>query len=140
MTLEMMTHLNEKTNIDVQMLILVKVVSVYVMGIFYVIVGVKHFQDPSWFVQIIPPILPYKYELVYISGLFEILFGVLLMIPRFQSIAAKGLIILLICVYPANIYLAQTNGGALGISPLIACGRLPFQFVFIGLAYWHSKK
>ena len=122
------------------MLIMVKVISVFVMGIFYVIVGVKHFQDPSWFVQIIPPILPYKYELVYISGFFEILLGILLMIPRFQSIAAKGLMALLICVYPANIYLAQTNGVALGISPLIAWGRLPFQFVFIGLAYWHLKE
>ena len=129
-----------KANRDVSMLILVKVISVFVMGIFYVIVGIKHFQDPSWFVQIIPPILPYKYELVYISGFFEILLGILLMIPRFQSIAAKGLMALLICVYPANIYLAQTNGVALGISPLIAWGRLPFQFVFIGLAYWHSKE
>ena len=122
------------------MLSLVKVGSVFVMGIFYVIIGMKHFQNPSWFVQIIPPILPYKYELVYISGFFEVLLGILLMIPRFQSIAAKGLIALLICVYPANIYLAQTNGGALGISPLIAWGRLPFQFVFIGLAFWHSKE
>ena len=122
------------------MLILVKGISVYVMGIFYIIVGIKHFQDPSWFVQIVPPILPYKYELVYISGFFEVLLGILLMIPRFQSIAAKGLIALLICVYPANIYLAQTNGVALGISPLIAWGRLPFQFVFIGLAYWHLKE
>ena len=122
------------------MLILLKGISVYVMGIFYIIVGIKHFQDPSWFVQIVPPILPYKYELVYISGFFEVLLGILLMIPRFQSIAAKGLMALLICVYPANIYLAQTNGVALGISPLIAWGRLPFQFVFIGLAYWHSKE
>ena len=122
------------------MLILVKRISVYVMGIFYIIVGIKHFQDPSWFVQIVPPILPYKYELVYISGFFEILLGILLMIPRFQSIAAKGLMALLICVYPANIYLAQTNGVAMGISPLIAWGRLPFQFVFIGLAYWHLKE
>ena len=122
------------------MLILVKGISVYVMGIFYIIVGIKHFQDPSWFVQIVPPILPYKYELVYISGFFEVLLGILLMIPRFQSIAAKGLMALLICVYPANIYLAQTNGVALGISPLIAWGRLPFQFIFIGLAYWHLKE
>ena len=122
------------------MLILVKGISVYVMGIFYIIVGIKHFQDPSWFVQIVPPILPYKYELVYISGFFEVLLGILLMIPRFQSIAAKGLMALLICVYPANIYLAQTNGVALGISPLIAWGRLPFQFVFIGIAYWHIKE
>ena len=122
------------------MLPMIKIISIYIMCVFYIIVGIKHFQDPGWFVQIIPPILPYKYALVYISGLFEVLLGVLLMIPKFQSTAAKGLIILLICVYPANIYLAQTNGAALGISPLIAWGRLPFQFVFIGLAYWHTKE
>ena len=127
-------------NRNMLMLPKIKILSIYVMGIFYIIVGIKHFQDPSWFVQIIPPILPYKYELVYLSGFFEILLGILLMIPRFQSTAAKGLIILLICVYPANIYLAQTNGVAMGISPLIAWGRLPFQFVFIGLAYWHLKE
>ena len=122
------------------MLTFVKILSIYVMGIFYIIVGIKHFQDPGWFVQIIPPIFPFKYALVYISGFFEVLFGILLMIPKSQSIAAKGLIVLLICVYPANIYLAQTNGAALGISPLIAWGRLPFQFVFIGLAYLHTKE
>ena len=122
------------------MLPMVKILSIYIMGVFYIIVGIKHFQDPGWFAQIIPPILPYKYALVYISGLFEVLLGVLLMIPKFQSTAAKGLIILIICVYPANIYLAQTNGAALSISPLIAWGRLPFQFVFIGLAYWHTKE
>ena len=122
------------------MLPMIKILSIYIMGVFYIIVGIKHFQDPVWFVQIIPPILPYKYALVYISGLFEVLLGFLLMIPKFQSTAAKGLIVLLICVYPANIYLAQTNGAALGISPLIAWGRLPFQFVFIGLAFWHTKE
>ena len=127
-------------NRNMLMLPKIKILSIYIMGIFYIMVGIKHFQDPSWFVQIVPPILPYKYELVYISGFFEVLLGILLMIPRFQSIAAKGLIALLICVYPANIYLAQTNGVAMGISPLIAWGRLPFQFVFIGLAYWHLKE
>ena len=99
------------------MLPIIKILSIYIMGVFYIIVGIKHFQDPGWFVQIIPPILPYKYGLVYISGLFEVLLGVLLMIPKFQSTAAKGLIVLLICVYPANIYLAQTNGCLLYTSP-----------------------
>jgi uncharacterized membrane protein len=46
---------------------------------------------------------------------------------------------LLIAVYPANIYLAQTNGAAMDISATIAWARLPIQFIFIGIAYWHSK-
>ena len=122
-----------------KILAILKPLSIYVMGLFYAIVGYKHFQDPEWFIQIVPPILPFKLTLVHISGLFEILLGILLMVPAFQSIAARGLIILLICVYPANIYLALTNGAAMNISPEIAWGRLPFQFVFLGLAYWHSK-
>ena len=98
------------------------------------------FTAPDWFLQIVPPYLSYKLELVYISGFFEIVFGFLLLINSTRYYAAWGLILLLIAVYPANIYLAQTNGAAMNTTPLIAWGRLPFQFVFIGLAYWHSKK
>ena len=110
------------------------------MSIFYINVGMKHFTDPTWFTHIIPPILS-KFDLflVYLSGYFEIAFGIMLLIPMFRKIAAYGLILLLIAVYPANLYLASTNGAAMGTTPLIAWGRLPFQFVFIGLAYWHSK-
>jgi uncharacterized membrane protein len=46
---------------------------------------------------------------------------------------------LLIAVFPANIYLAYTNGAAMDISAEVAWGRLPFQALFIGLAYWHSQ-
>ena len=109
------------------------------MSSFYILVGIDHFLRPGWYAQIVPPVLPYKFELVYISGIFEILFGGLLLIPSMRYFAGWGLILLLIAVYPANIYLALTNGAAMGTTPLIAWGRLPFQFVFIGIAYWHSK-
>ena len=45
------------------------------MGLFYLSIGIKHFTNPDWFVRIVPPILPYKIELVYISGFFEVVFG-----------------------------------------------------------------
>ena len=120
------------------MRILLEIGSIIIMSIFYVGIGIKHFTSPMWFVKIVPPILPYKLSLVYISGFFEILFGIMLLFPHTRYIAAWGLIMLLIAVFPANIYLAMTNGAALNITPLIAWGRLPFQFVFIGIAYWHS--
>ena len=116
-----------------------KFFSIYFMGLFYLSIGIKHFTDPDWFVRIVPPILPYKIELVYISGFFEVVFGILLVIKHTRYYAGIGLIILLIAVYPANIYLALTNGAALDTTPFIACGRLPFEFVFIGLAYWHMQ-
>jgi uncharacterized membrane protein len=118
----------------------IKLVTVWVMSFFYIFTGITHFTAPDWFLQIVPPYLSYKLELVYISGFFEIVFGFLLLINSTRYYAAWGLILLLIAVYPANIYLAQTNGAAMNTTPLIAWGRLPFQFVFIGIAYWHSKK
>tara|TARA_Y100001970_G_C13550870_1_gene516781 strand:- start:68 stop:400 length:333 start_codon:yes stop_codon:yes gene_type:complete len=109
------------------------------MSFFYIRIGIKHFTDLDWFMQIMPPYLPYHKELVYISGLFEILFGLMLLFENTRYIAGWGLILLLIAVFPANIYLAQTNGAAMNTTPIIAWGRLPFQAVFIALAYWHSK-
>ena len=117
----------------------IKYLSLIVMGIFYISIGISHFTSPIWYVQIVPPYLSYKLELVYISGLFEILFGGMLFFRKTRFLAGWGLILLLIAVYPANIYLAQTNGAAMNTTPLIAWGRLPVQFIFIGLAYWHSK-
>ena len=116
----------------------IEIGSIIIMSIFYVGVGIKHFTNPMWFIKIVPPILPYKLSLVYISGFFEILFGILILFPNTRYIAAWGLILLLIAVFPANIYLAMTNGAALNTTPLVAWGRLPFQFIFIAIAYWHS--
>ena len=115
-------------------------ISIYIMAYIYINVGVKHFTDPNWFLHIIPPYLTsIGLELVYISGVFEIFLGTLLLFSKYRKIAGYGIILLLIAVYPANIYLAVTNGAALDITPMVAWGRLPVQFVFIGIAYLHSK-
>ena len=121
------------------MLNTLKISSVYIMSVFYVGVGIDHFRRPEWYFEIVPPFLPYKLELVLISGLAEVILGFMLLYPKMRFLAGNGLILLLVLVYPANIYLAYTNGAALDTSPLIAWGRLPFQFVFIGIAYLHSK-
>ena len=118
---------------------IIEIGSIILMCMFYVGVGVKHFTNPMWFIKIVPPILPYRLSLVYISGFFEILFGFLLLFPNTRYIAGWGLIMLLIAVFPANIYLAMTNGAALNTTPLIAWGRLPVQFILIAIAYWHSN-
>ena len=109
------------------------------MSFFYVYVGVMHFSNSDFYLNIMPPYLPYHLELVYISGFFEILLGIMLIPNKTRYLACWGLILLLIAVFPSNIYLAQTNGKALDISPILAWGRLPFQAVFIIIAYWHSN-
>ena len=109
------------------------------MSIFYISTGIKHFTNVGLFMNIMPPYLPYHKELVYLSGVFEIMLGIMLLFEKTRFLSGWGLILLLIAVFPANIYLAQTNGAAMNISPALAWGSLPFQAVFIAIAYWHSK-
>jgi len=59
--------------------------------------------------KIIPPILPLRREALYITGIFELLGGIGLLIPRFQRAAAWGLVALLVAIFPANIYHAVKN-------------------------------
>ena len=116
-----------------------KQITIYLMSLFYIFGGIKHFTNVGWYMKIMPPYLSYHKELVYLSGAFEIILGIMLVFEKTRFLAGWGLILLLISVFPANIYLAQTNGEAMNISPALAWGRLPFQTVFIAIAYWHSK-
>ena len=89
----------------------------------------------------VPPYLPYHLELVYISGFFEILFGIMILFPRYRFYGSIGLILLLLAVFPANIYLAQSKEAqvAIGASQQIATWRLPIQGLLIFVAYWIRK-
>ena len=117
---------------------IIKSFLIIISSIFYVIVGIKHFIEPEYFLSIVPPYLPYHLELVYISGLFEILFGLLILFPKYRYYGAIGLILLLVAVFPANIYLSQSKEAqeALGATQEIATWRLPIQGVLIWIAYY----
>ena len=118
-----------------------KSILIVISSIFYTIVGIKHFIEPDYFLSIIPPYLPFHIELVYISGFFEILFGLMILFPKYRYYGSIGLILLLIAVFPANIYLAQSKEAqeAIGASQQIAIWRLPIQGILIWIAYWIRK-
>lgn len=116
----------------------IKLISQYLLAIFMIVAGTMHFLDPEFFLKIVPPYLPLHKELVLVSGVFEILLGVLLLIPKCSHLAAWGIITLLIAVFPANVYLYQ-HQEILPASPLVHLLRLPLQGVFILWAYWHTR-
>lgn len=90
------------------------------------------------FVKIVPPFLPEKVALVYISGVCEILGGVGLLVPATRKAAGWGLIALLIAVFPANIYHAFANVQVEGIptGPIYHVFRLPAQGLLVWLVGW----
>ena len=112
------------------------------MSFLYIIVGIKHFVDVEYFVSIVPNYISWKKEAVFISGFFEILLGILLLFHKTRKIAAWGIIMLLIAVFPANIYLyvSEIPRDILNISKIDALIRMPFQIPLIVISYWHSKK
>jgi uncharacterized membrane protein len=75
----------------------------------FTIMGILHFAKPDGFLKIMPLFLPFHHVLVYLSGVFEIIGGLGLLFKRTRKIAAWGLIVLLIAVFPANIYMALSN-------------------------------
>ena len=115
----------------------IKCVTIIIMSILYIVVGVRHFIDPIFFLKIMPPYIPFHIEMVYISGFFEVLFGFFLLFKKFRKTSALGLIILLIAVFPANLYIYQYPE-ILCASKLQAFIRLCFQVPLILIAYWHS--
>ena len=106
-----------------------------VIALFFLGVGIHHFTGPELYLAIMPPYLPWHLELVYISGVFEILGGIGLVIPSLRRRAAWGLIALLIAVYPANIHMLvnEIYLPDMPKEPWLLWVRMPLQFV-LGLA------
>lgn len=112
------------------------------LALLMVTAGVGHFLAPEGFVPMVPPYLPGALALVLISGFFEILGGVGLLVPRFRRAAAWGLVLLYIAVLPANLHVALHPMPLFGVqmSPLALWLRLPFQLVFIAWALWSTSE
>ena len=119
-----------------------KLLTIYVMGFMYVLIGIRHFTNAQYFLEIVPPELPFKLFLVYLTGLMEIVGGAAILSPKTRKLGAYLLIFLLVSVFPANIYLyvSETPQSLLGISKMDALLRMPFQIPLILLAFWHSKE
>ena len=112
-----------------------RILSLFGLSVFFVYFGIDHFINPDFYLSIMPPAFPLHAEAVYISGFFEILGGICVLIPSLRKLAGCGLIALLIAVYPANIYMAITPEAFPEISIGLLYFRLPLQFLFIYWAY-----
>ena len=100
-----------------------------------VVAGALHFIATDAYVSIMPDYLPLHRELVYLSGMFEILFGMGLVWHKTRELAGRCLILLYLAVLPANINMALHHIQPTGfhIPVFLLWARLPFQLVFI---YW----
>jgi uncharacterized membrane protein len=115
-----------------------KDISLYAMAAFYIFAGYYHFKNPKFFLRIIPPYLPWHKMINFVSGAIELILGALLLFPDYRTIAAWGIIALLVAVFPANVYHLQSAKPGVREPIWVLWLRLPFQGVFILWAWWHT--
>lgn len=112
-------------------------IRIVLLAALFVLAGLMHFLMPGGYVSIMPPWVPWKMQLVYLSGVLEIAGGIGLLISFTRKWAAIGLIALLIVVFPANIQMLlngiEANDSLLRIAALWL--RLPLQPLLIIVLY-----
>lgn len=106
----------------------------------YMLAGINHFVNPDLYQKIMPPLLPWHFELIYISGAAEIVLGLLLLFPQTRRAAAWGIIALLIAVFPANIQMMVNYYQEQNSYLWVAVLRLPLQLLLVWWAYKVARK
>ena len=120
-------------------------VGLWLMGFLYVGAGINHFAHTATYMAVMPPYIPDPLAMVRITGVAEILGGVGVLIPngfvfpRTRWLAAWGLVILLISIWPVHINMC-VHPEAFPTLPVWAIWlRLPLQIPLIGWA-WHYTR
>jgi uncharacterized membrane protein len=120
---------------------LTKRILLYVMAAFYVFAGLMHFRRPDFYRPMMPPYLPWHDFLIFFSGLAEVVLGAAVLVPRLRNLAAWGLILLLIAIFPANVHIAMHNVPVFNNTEgagILNWVRLPLQGVLILWAWWYT--
>ncbi len=106
------------------------------LGFFFIAAGANHFLNPSFYLSIIPPWLPWPEAMNDISGAAEIAGKMAVFVLSLRKAAGWDLIALLIAVFPANLNMALHGWQGVEIAPWLLWVRLPFHLVYIAWVYW----
>jgi uncharacterized membrane protein len=115
-----------------------KIVLKYLFAASFILAGFNHFRDPDFYLRIMPPYLPWPSALHLTAGVFEVVLGVMLLVPRFQKLAAWGLIALLVAFFSVHIHMV-VHHDQYEVRLRLLWIRLLLQFVLIALAWWFTK-
>jgi uncharacterized membrane protein len=118
-----------------------KTVLLYVMALGYIAAGINHFWHPRFYLRLMPPYLPAPQGLNYLSGIIEIVLGILLLAEATRPVAAWCLAGLLLLFMLVHIYMLQQalHQTAYFISVQAAWLRLLLQPVLIAWALWYTR-
>lgn len=112
-----------------------RVPACWLLAVFFLAAGLLHVVATPEFMKIVPPPVPLKREVVWLTGLLEITFAVGLVIPRLRRVTGWILAGYLLAVLPANVYMALERVEVAGVvlPDWLAWVRVALQFGLIWL-------
>src|SRR5262245_52720696 len=101
-----------------------------------------HFIKTSAMTQMLPNWLPARVPLVYITGVFELLAAVAILISSLSRPTGIVLCIFLLLILPSNVYAAfqRVDFGGHAAGPVYLVVRVPLQLFLIGWIYWFAVR
>lgn len=114
------------------------------IGIFcvFLFTSIGHFVKTDAMSRMLPPWMPMRVPLIYLTGLFELLTGIAILIPVFSRLAGVLLFLFLAAILPSNIYAAfqRVDFGGHKMGPKYLFARIPLQLFLIGWIYWFTVR
>jgi uncharacterized membrane protein len=101
--------------------------------------GVSHFTNVEFFMAIMPPYVPYPLAAVYVSGVFEVLFAIGILIPATREWSGNLLMLLTLAVTPANVHMWLHPELFPDVSPTALSVRLVVQVLLFVLIWWSTR-
>lgn len=107
-----------------------------------VVAGIAHLVSPAPYVNHLPPWVPQRELIVYVSGVMEISLGLALAVLRAErKMVGRLLVAFLVLVFPANVYVAVADVQAEGVpSGAWAWIRLPLQALLVAAVLWSTSE
>jgi uncharacterized membrane protein len=101
--------------------------------------GTAHFTNSAFFVNIMPPYIPFPLAAVYVSGALEIAFALGILFPPTRRRSGNLLMALTVAVTPANIHMWLHPELFPEVSPTLLSVRLLVQALLLALIWWSTR-
>ena len=105
----------------------------------FLFTGATHFSDMKHdYAAMVPPPLTGQLWVIYATGMFEVAGAVGLLVPRTRRLAGVGLLLLLLGLFPANVYAAINGVEFRGAPPTNVWLRGAIQLLFLVAVWWSA--
>jgi len=113
----------------------------FAMSMMMLFTAIGHFAFSKGMMMMLPDPIPFKKEIVYVTGLIEIMAAIGLLIPSWRYLTSVLLIIFFVLILPANVYAAikkvnYQRGSYDGDNINYLWFRIPLQILFIGWVWY----